>query len=96
MKIGLTINNYYKDYIEEIAKMNNMTVTTICGIILQNFLDFNKHQRRYPIIRQCYKMVFASEHKDEQVDPNFEEEQEVDWDQLIKELEEDFKPDSED
>lgn len=95
MKIGLTINNYYKDYIEEIAKMNNMPVTTICGIILQNFLDFNKQQRRYPIIRQCYKMVFAKTPKDEQVDPNFEEEQLADWDEMIEDLE-NFKPDSED
>lgn len=64
MKIGLTISDYYKAYIEEIAKTNAMSPTTICGIILENWFQFNKNNNRYPIIRKQFVIKMAKKHSD--------------------------------
>lgn len=58
MKIGITLPEYYKEYIEEIAKVNNLSKTAVCGLILENFLSFNKERRYFPRFKRQTTLVF--------------------------------------
>lgn len=73
MKIGITISNYYEKELKEIANLNNMAVTTICGLIVENFITFNKNRGAIPLFKQETKIVFAkSKSKKDDSDPNDE------------------------
>lgn len=61
MKIGITIPNYYSQYLDEIAKLNNSCKTAICSLIVENFLSYNKKQKKFPLFRKDVRIVFANE-----------------------------------
>ena len=61
MKIGITIPNYYAQYLNEIANLNNSNKTAVCSLIVENFLSFNKKQKKFPLFRKDVRIVFANE-----------------------------------
>lgn len=70
MKVGITINGYFKPYLEDIAKLNNMSITSICGLIVENFLSFNKINKRFPFFQKQVKIVFSEKVNKSYIDDN--------------------------
>lgn len=104
MKIGLTISDYYKDYLKEVATLNGTTPTTIVGYIVENFLNYNKKYNRLPLFKKTTTLVFAKKSTTE-VDTEVVEEQpkkHLSKEELLKEIYEDtdyqdtWTPDSSD
>lgn len=71
MKVGITINGYFKPYLEEIAKLNNMSLTSICGLIVENFLSFNKKNKRFPLFQKQVNIVFSEKVFKSDLDNNY-------------------------
>lgn len=61
MKIGITIPDYYKRYLEKISKLNNISVTGVCSLIVENFLSYNNNLKKFPLFRRDVRIVFANE-----------------------------------
>lgn len=59
MKVGITLNDYYKKYLGEIASLNNMSITSICGLIVENFLSYNEKNKKFPLFKTSISIVFA-------------------------------------
>ena len=59
MKIGITLPRYYEDYLTEIAKVNGLSITTICGLVLENYLSYNKANKRVPLFQRKWNVVYA-------------------------------------
>lgn len=71
MKVGITINGYFEPYLEEIAKLNNMSVTSICGLIVENFLSFNKKNQRFPLFQKQVNIVFSEKVSKSDIDNSY-------------------------
>ena len=99
MKIGINIPEYYREFLEEIANVNEMHISTICGLIVENNLSFNRNAKRVPLFNRQVHISYAKKCDSGLVpDPKFEEEQykpSMSYEDMIADLEA-FKPDSED
>lgn len=92
MKVGITINDTYRNFIEEIAILNKVSFSRVCSLILENFLSYNKLKHRKPIFVPCTKMSFVSADVDEITSSTSIVEDDdldnLDWNQLLADLEE--------
>lgn len=70
MKIGIVIPNYYEQYLLKIANLNGKTKSSICGLIVENFLSYNLNLKKFPLFQQNVKIVFANEKPKNSVDDN--------------------------
>lgn len=85
MKIGITISDFYKSFLEEAAKLNGMSPTRICSLIVLNYLSFNKEKGRIPLFYPKVSVVYANKVK-KTIETDNQEEPSMTWDQLQEQL----------
>ena len=96
MKVGITINDFYKDFLLKIANQNNISFTKVCSLIVENFLSYNKRTKKFPIFRYDVRIGFKDESSQSDIsgNPNPDSVSDVDspgehvnYDDMISDLE---------
>lgn len=61
MKIGITINDYFNTYLEQLSIANKLSKTAICGLIVENFLSYNLKFKKLPLFKKAIRIVYNEE-----------------------------------
>lgn len=93
MKVGITIKDWLKDYLEQIAEKNHVSVTKVCSLICENFLSYNLHRKVIPVFQKYVKINFQKSECDSGVldqssfyPSEVESSEELNWDEMLAEL----------
>lgn len=58
MKIGITLYDSYREYLEKIASLNHISITKVCSLICANFLSYNLKKKVFPKFRKFVSISF--------------------------------------
>lgn len=93
MKIGITITKDIEEYLKEIAIENGLSKTTICSLIVENFLSYNKRKKKKPIFKKVTMILFKENNEPEAAEPAAAEPaaaepetNEPTWEELMEDL----------